>query len=60
MSALAFLASDAAFVRHDDVIAAAQASSEPRFAVGRERVGDAEARVDDALATYALLGYRPA
>jgi hypothetical protein len=40
--------------------AAAQASSEPRFAVGRERVGDAEARVDDALATYALLGYQPA
>jgi len=39
---------------------AALAQSETRFAAARERVSDGEASVDDALGTFALLGYQPA
>ena len=39
---------------------AAHAGSEARFTVARERVGEAETRVDEALASFALLGYQPA
>ena len=38
---------------------AALARSETRFAAARDRVNDGEARVDDALATFGLLGYQP-
>jgi hypothetical protein len=38
---------------------AALAGSEARFVAARERVSDGEARVDDALGTFALLGYQP-
>ena len=41
-------------------VGAALAGGEQRFAAARARVNDGEARVDDALATFALLGFQPA